>query len=83
MKDTATSTHVDPEFDPLLTTEEAAQIVGAEASTLKQSRHTGVLFGKQAPRFQKMGRSVRYRRSALSKFRSQFPEFQNTSESEK
>ena len=68
------------EQDSLLTTLESARIVGAEPSSLKQSRHTGVLFGKAAPVFLKMGRSTRYQLSTLLEFRQQFPQYQNTSE---
>jgi len=68
------------ELDSLLTTVESARIVGAEPSSLKQSRHTGILFGKAAPIFLKMGRSTRYRLSKLLEFRDQFPQYQNTSE---
>jgi hypothetical protein len=71
------------QFEPLLTTTDAADLLGSEASTLKQSRHTGILFGKAAPPFVKMGRSARYKLSALLEFRDQFPEYRNTSEFKK
>jgi hypothetical protein len=54
--------------------------IGASKNTLKQSRHTGILFGKPAPRFTKCGRSARYKLSKLIEFRDQFPEYNNTSE---
>ena len=66
--------------DFLLSDNEAAKILGAAPASLKQSRYTGDLFGKPAPPFVKMGRSTRYRLSALLEFRDQFPEYRNTSE---
>lgn len=66
--------------DPMLSDKEAASVVGASKSTIKQSRHTGVLFGKPSPTFVKCGRSTRYKLSVLIKFRDQFPEYNNTSE---
>ena len=69
-------------IDPFLADREAAEVVGASPTTLKQSRHTGLLFGRTSPKFSKMGRSVRYRLSNLIKFRDQFPEYQSTGEME-
>jgi hypothetical protein len=66
--------------DPLLSEDEAARVVGSATSTLKQSRHTGMLFGRPAPRFRLMGKSPRYLLSTLHKFRNQFPDYANTSE---
>lgn len=66
--------------DSLLDSNQAALFLGAKSSTLKQSRHTGILFGVPAPAFLKLGRSTRYRLAALLKFRDQFPEYRNTSE---
>jgi hypothetical protein len=68
---------------PLLNERQAAIFLGAAKSSLKQSRHTGILFGKTAPPFIKMGRSARYKLSALLEFRDQFPEYRNTSEFKK
>lgn len=67
-------------LDLLLSDSEASKIIGAAPASLKQSRHTGTLFGKPAPIFIKMGRSARYRLSVLLEFRDQFPEYRNTSE---
>ena len=64
----------------LLNSEQAAKILGIQATTLKQSRHTGILLGEPAPPFLKMGRSTRYRLAALREFLDQFPEYRNTSE---
>jgi hypothetical protein len=70
-------------MDTLYNEREAAPQIGVKPSTLKQARHTGVLFGKPGPSFLKMGRTVRYKLSELVKFREQFPHYQNTSEIEK
>lgn len=69
--------------DVLLNDKSAAPILGIARSTLKQSRHTGILFGRPAPPFTKLGRSARYKLSALLEFRDQFPEYRNTSEYQK
>lgn len=66
--------------DHLVTEKQAAPMVGCSAASLKQSRHTGILFGRPAPPFVKMGRSARYKISTLLRFVSQFPEYQNTSQ---
>ncbi len=68
------------DLDQLLDDKAAAKLLGAAPSSLKQSRYTGSLFGKTAPPFLKLGRSTRYRLSVLLEFRSQFPEYRNTSE---
>ena len=64
----------------LLNSEQASKYLGVQTNTLKQSRHTGILFGKDAPRYLKMGRSTRYTLSSLLEFRKQFFEYRNTSE---
>ncbi|MDB4567605.1 hypothetical protein N9104_02465 [Pseudomonadales bacterium] len=68
---------------PLLNERQAAIFLGAAASSVKQSRHTGMLFGKPSPSFVKCGRSTRYKLSALLEFRDQFPEYRSTSEYQK
>ena len=45
----------------LVNTLEAARILGCAPQTLRISRCTGTLFGRLAPDFLKIGRSVRYR----------------------
>jgi hypothetical protein len=68
-------------LEELLTTTQAARLLGAAPSSLKQSRTIGTLFGQAAPPFLKLGqRSIRYKLSALIEFRDQFPEYNNTSE---
>ena len=70
-------------LDLLLADLEASRLLGAAKSTLKQSRHSGILFGRPAPPFLRLGRSIRYRLSDLLEFRDQFPEYRNTSEYQK
>jgi len=60
-------------------TPEAAFFLLVAASTLKLSRHTGILCGVKAPAFIKRGRSVFYRQSTLETWLSQFEEQANTS----
>ena len=68
-------------LEELLTTTQAARLLGAAPSSLKQSRTTGTLLGQAAPPFLKLGRrSTRYKLSALIEFRDQFPEYNNSSE---
>ncbi len=71
---------IDSAFDPFLSDVDAAKVLGSTSASLKQSRYTGVLFGRPAPKFIKMGRSAKYKLSTLLEFRDQFPEFQNTAE---
>ena len=59
---------------------EAAVIVGAASNSLKQSRNSGVLFGKPAPRYEKRGKKVIYRLNTLREFNEQFNEQQNTAQ---
>ena len=56
----------------------AALILGCSTNTLKQSRVTGVLFGKPAPLYEKHGRKVLYREDRLQEFNKQFLEQSNT-----
>lgn len=56
----------------LLDDKQAAPFLGYKAETLKNSRHTGRLAGVDAPRYIKMGRSVRYRLEDLLEWREQF-----------
>jgi len=65
---------------PLFNTYEAAAFLAIEPMTLKQSRHTGELFNRRAPKFLKMGRTVRYRLSTLETYLAQFPELANTAQ---
>lgn len=65
-----------PRFDD----HEAAAFIGCAAFTLKRSRTTGTLLGVAAPNHIKMGRMVRYEKTTLEKWLSQFPEYQNTAQ---
>ena len=51
---------------------EAAPIIGAEPSTLKNSRYTGILAGVEPPAYLKIGRAVRYEVETLLQWRDQF-----------
>ena len=57
---------------------EAALELGCSPNTLKQSRVTGILFGKNAPNYEKHGKKVLYKYKALEQFNSQFTEQANT-----
>lgn len=71
---------LDGAIDPILSDIEAAKVLDSTSASMKQSRYTGVLFGRPAPKFIKMGRSAKYKLSTLLDFIDQFPEFQNTAE---
>ena len=58
----------------------AAALLKCAGSTLKNSRSTGVLFGREAPQYIKMGRRVVYKRSDLLEWLEGFPTYQNTTE---
>lgn len=74
------TSHLDNPIDPLLPESQAAEILGTTKNTLKQSRHTGILFGKKAPAFIKLGRSAKYKLSTLIAFRDEFPSYHSTAE---
>lgn len=60
---------------PLLNDKEAAEFLGYNHLTLKNSRHTGVLAGVEAPGFCKIGkRTVRYKFETLTRWLDQFEE---------
>jgi hypothetical protein len=63
-----------------LSNKEASFLIGCAPNSLKQSRVSGLLFGVQAPSFLKLGYSVRYKKSTLEKWLSQFSEQSNTSQ---
>ena len=64
----------------IYTTEGAAAFLECSANTMKNSRSTGTLFGREAPRYIKMGRRVVYKRSDLLEWLESFPTYQNTTE---
>lgn len=59
---------------------QAADYLGFSASTLNNSRYTGLLGGVKAPPFRKLGKSIRYERLALDNWLSQFKPQISTSE---
>lgn len=59
---------------------EAAKHLGVAPSTLKLSRHTGILAMVDAPRFIKIGRCVLYEKDELDNWLGQFKTYNNTSE---
>lgn len=68
-------------FDkPLLNNNESAAYLNVAPFTLRNSRSTGILLGKPAPRFRKRGRKVIYERTELDRYNDQFPQLQNTSQ---
>ena len=60
--------------DRLLSTKEAAPILGTTPDAFKISRCTGLLFGVPAPKYLKIGYTVRYKRSTLQAWLEQFEE---------
>ena len=64
----------------LLTSAEAAQLIGVANVTMKKSRCSGTLLGKPAPKFMKMGRVVRYEFSAIQWWLTQYRAFSTTGE---
>ena len=68
------------EDNVIYTNEGAADLLTCSANTLKNSRSTGILFGREAPPFIKLGRKVAYRRKDLLDWIASFPTFNNTTE---
>jgi len=66
----------------LLNTKDAAVFLDCAASTLNQSRCTGILFGMPTPFFIKRGQHGRvfYKSSTLKEFNAQFIEQENTAQ---
>ncbi len=58
----------------LLDTIEAAPQFGCAPATLKQSRVSGVLHGKPAPQYIKLGKTVRYKSTTPKVWLAQFEE---------
>ena len=67
------------EYSPNATTQQAAEFLSLSAQSLKQSRVSGELCGVQAPKFLKMGRTVRYKKETLIQWLEQFDEQSNFS----
>jgi len=73
-------TTIDNHSQKINTIEFAALAYCAEG-TIRNSRHTGLLFGKKAPPYIKVGRKVLYLRSDIDDFLAQFLPQSNTSHS--
>lgn len=64
---------------PPLNTHQAAAEIGCAEYTLRLSRTTGILLGKLAPKYRKLGRKVIYYHEDLQAFLEQFEKQTNTS----
>lgn len=64
----------------LLKTSEAAQHLGFSEKTLANSRYTGLLGGVKAPSYKKLGRTIRYEKTSLQQWLSQFKDQTSTSQ---
>ena len=62
----------------LISTRNAAELLGVAAYTLKRSRCTGVLLGHRAPTYRKLGRMVRYDQKVIEDWVAQFELRSNT-----
>jgi hypothetical protein len=62
------------------TNQEAAELLTVAANTLRNSRSTGKLCGREAPPFIKMGRKIIYLKADLLQWLESFPKYSNTSE---
>lgn len=67
-------------IDNLLSNKHAAPILGTTPDALKISRCTGLLFGLPAPKYLKIGRTIRYKKSTLQAWLDQFEEQSNTTQ---
>lgn len=65
---------------PLFNTRQAAEYLVLAVATLNNSRYTGLLGGVKAPPFRKLGRTIRYEKSALDAWLAQFTPQNSTSE---
>ncbi|URQ87865.1 helix-turn-helix domain-containing protein [Pseudoalteromonas sp. SCSIO 43088] len=64
------------------TNQEAAELLTISANTLRNSRSTGKLCGREAPPFIKMGRKIIYLKADLMQWLESFPKYNNTAEAE-
>lgn len=67
---------------PSLNAMQAAEYLGFTKSTLANSRYNGVLGGVPAPKFRKLGKSIRYSVETLNEWLFQFKEQNNTAQSQ-
>jgi len=65
----------------LYDTKQAANYLGFSDRTLSNSRSSGLLGGVKAPKYRKLGKSIRYERASLDAWLAQFQEQTSTSES--
>ena len=64
----------------LLTTSQAADYLGYSKHTLKIARHSGQLAGVTGPIFKRFGRQIRYGRTDLDCWVSQFKNYSSSSQ---
>jgi len=50
------------------TARQAAEYLGYAYNTMNAARHTGILAGREAPKFFRRGRPIRYKKSSLDKW---------------
>jgi predicted DNA-binding transcriptional regulator AlpA len=68
------------QLQSFLDNRQTADYLGFSPSTLNNSRYTGLLGGVKAPPFRKLGKAIRYERTALDNWLSQFKPQTSTSE---
>lgn len=64
----------------LLSNLEAADYLSLSFRTLNNSRHTGILCGRKAPAYLKIGKTIRYKKQNLDEWLTQFNQQTNTGE---
>lgn len=69
-------------YRKLMNTDEASGYLKVAMNSLKLSRHSGMLCGRKAPPFRKMGRKVVYFIEDLDNWLEELPVYTNTSEFE-
>ncbi|WP_319380068.1 helix-turn-helix domain-containing protein [Thiomicrorhabdus sp.] len=58
----------------------AAEYLGISECSIRNSRTTGLLGGRKAPKFRKIGRKVIYLEADLEAWRENLPVFENTTQ---
>lgn len=58
----------EPPVPALIDTHEASRRLGVAYTTLRISRATGVLMGRKAPAYLKLGRAVRYEQDTIAEW---------------
>ena len=64
----------------ILSSTDSANYLKCAESTLRQSRVSGLLLGVSAPKYLKMGNTIRYKLSTLDVWLEQFNEKENTAQ---